>query len=156
MALVRDNTPNFPALSGDRFDFAQWTGSVGSTQGDYGIPLLLGWGVNEDYQLGLENPADQSRPKVLDSMLGIRLSGRSFLSRPIVAGSRHSLAIDAYGQVFTWGWNARGTLGHGHRNLESKPKKIMTLANDRVSFTFPLRILSTRFPSQTTISMHAC
>ena len=32
-----------------------------------------------------------------------------------VAGSRNTLAIDAEGQVLAWGWNGRGTLGHGHR-----------------------------------------
>ena len=32
-----------------------------------------------------------------------------------IGGSRCSLAIDADGQVLSWGWNARCTLGHGHR-----------------------------------------
>ena len=31
-----------------------------------------------------------------------------------VAGSRNTLAVDADGQILSWGWNARGTLGHGH------------------------------------------
>jgi alpha-tubulin suppressor-like RCC1 family protein len=40
---------------------------------------------------------------------------RSFLNCPLVGGSRNTLAIDAEGGLWSWGWNARGTLGHGHR-----------------------------------------
>ena len=32
-----------------------------------------------------------------------------------VCGSRCTVAIDIDGQVLAWGWNARATLGHGHR-----------------------------------------
>jgi alpha-tubulin suppressor-like RCC1 family protein len=32
-----------------------------------------------------------------------------------VCGSRNTLAIDSDGQVLSWGWNARATLGHAHR-----------------------------------------
>jgi hypothetical protein len=38
-----------------------------------------------------------------------------------VAGSRNTLAIDCEGQVLSWGWNARGTLGHGHRCALPQP-----------------------------------
>lgn len=34
-----------------------------------------------------------------------------------VCGSRCTVAIDTDGQVLSWGWNARATLGHGHRCL---------------------------------------
>jgi hypothetical protein len=40
---------------------------------------------------------------------------RGFLNCPLVGGSRNTLAIDAEGALWSWGWNARGTLGHGHR-----------------------------------------
>jgi len=31
-----------------------------------------------------------------------------------IGGSRNSLALDADGQILSWGWNARATLGLGH------------------------------------------
>lgn len=65
-------------------------------------------------------------------MLGVRLAGRGFLSRPIVCGSRNNVAIDSAGQVYTFGWNYRGTLGQGHRDLERKPRRIHSLAQARV------------------------
>lgn len=65
--------------------------------------------------------------KVVDSMLGVRYTGRTFARLPIVAGSRNTLAIDSDGGVWSWGWNERGTLGHGHRGKELKPKRIAAL-----------------------------
>ena len=50
----------------------------------------------------------------MDTLLGVRLQGRLFGRDPIVAGSRNTLAIDAQGQLLSWGWNARGTVGVGH------------------------------------------
>lgn len=70
-------------------------------------------GVNEDGQLGLDGDADVLSPKVVEALLGTRLRGRAFNRCPLVAGSRCTLALDAEGKVLAWGWNARGTLGHG-------------------------------------------
>jgi hypothetical protein len=49
----------------------------------------------------------------------VALCRREFRRTPLIAGSRNTLAIDADGQVWSWGWNARGTLGHGHRWAEA-------------------------------------
>ena len=70
-------------------------------------------GVNEDGQLGLDGESDVLSPKVVEALLGTRLRGRAFNRCPLVAGSRCTLALDAEGRVLAWGWNARGTLGHG-------------------------------------------
>lgn len=62
--------------------------------------LLATPGVNEDGQLGLDR--DQNNlmtPKVVEALLGVQFKGRSFLSAPLVAGSRNTLAIDADGEV---------------------------------------------------------
>ncbi|KAK9819733.1 hypothetical protein WJX72_001724 [[Myrmecia] bisecta] len=89
--------------------------------------VVFGWGVSEDGQLGVEGAADVLAPKVIEALLGTRLKGRSFLSSPLVAGSRNTLAIDADGQLLSWGWNARGTLGHNHRGTERKPRRVAAL-----------------------------
>mmetsp|Transcript_2765 Transcript_2765/g.7800 ORF Transcript_2765/g.7800 Transcript_2765/m.7800 type:complete len:497 (+) Transcript_2765:160-1650(+) len=94
--------------------------------------VVFGWGVNEDCQLGLDEDRDQLTPKVVDSLLGTQLSGRGFCIEPIVTGSRGTLAIGADGQLWSWGWNARGTLGHGHRDNVPKPSMVEGLEHVRV------------------------
>lgn len=48
-------------------------------------------------------------------MLGTSFLGFRFNRRPLIAGSRHTLAVTDAGKVLSWGWNDRGTLGLGHR-----------------------------------------
>ncbi|KAF5827001.1 regulator of chromosome condensation 1/beta-lactamase-inhibitor protein II [Dunaliella salina] len=95
--------------------------------------VVFAWGVNEDGQLGLDR--DQNTlmtPKVVEALLGVQFKGRSFLSNPLVGGSRNTLAIDASGEVYSWGWNDRGTLGHGHRAHERKPRRVQALAGKNI------------------------
>ncbi|KAK9838506.1 hypothetical protein WJX81_003780 [Elliptochloris bilobata] len=94
---------------------------------------LLEGNPAEDGQLGVD--ADQSvmAPKVVEALLGTRFRGREFLRAPLVAGSRNTLAIDSEGQVLSWGWNARGTLGHGHRGNERKPRRLAALSGVTIS-----------------------
>jgi len=35
-------------------------------------------------------------------------------------------------QVYSWGWNDRGTLGHGHRAHERKPRRIQALTGKKI------------------------
>ena len=76
---------------------------------------------------GLDTNASVLTPKVLEALLGTRLRGRAFARTPLIAGSRNSMAISADGDVFTWGWNSRATLGHGHRDPVPKPKRVAGL-----------------------------
>ena len=77
--------------------------------------VVFGWGVTEDGQLGLDFKQDSERPAVIESLLGTSFGGFRFNRRPLVAGSRHTLAVTDAGKVLSWGWNDRGTLGLGHR-----------------------------------------
>jgi hypothetical protein len=77
--------------------------------------VVFGWGVTEDGQLGLDSKEDVHRPSVMESLLGTSFSGFRFNQKPIVAGSRHTLAVTDDGRVLAWGWNDRGSLGLGHR-----------------------------------------
>lgn len=83
--------------------------------------VVFGWGVTEDGQLGLDSIADVPRPSVVESLLGTSFSGFSFNRKPLVAGSRHTLAVTDEGRVLSWGWNDRGTLGLGHRCFHCPP-----------------------------------
>lgn len=90
--------------------------------------VVFGFGVTEDGQLGMDGTGNVHNPKVLEALLGARIRGRGFGRLPMVAGSRASLAISADGDVFSWGWNARATLGHGHRDqVVPKPRRIAAL-----------------------------
>jgi hypothetical protein len=57
---------------------------------------------------------------------------RGFPGTPLIAGSRNTLAIDAEGQLWSWGWNDRGTLGHGHRQMERKPRRVQGLKGVKI------------------------
>jgi hypothetical protein len=77
--------------------------------------VVFGWGVTEDGQLGLDSLEDVTKPSVLESLLGTSFSGFRYNRKPIVAGSRHTLAVTDDGRILAWGWNDRGSLGLGHR-----------------------------------------
>ena len=40
--------------------------------------------------------------------------------------------MPAAAQLLAWGWNARGTLGHGHRATERKPRYVSELRGVRI------------------------
>ena len=43
----------------------------------------------------------------------------------------HSIALTADGAVWSWGWGARGELGHGDMQHQLLPKKVEALAGQR-------------------------
>jgi len=85
---------------------------------------VFGWGVAEDGQLASSSSDNVLSPKVVEALLGKRFRGRGFGRSPIVAGSRNTMIVTSDGEVFSWGWNARATLGQGHRNIERKPRRV--------------------------------
>lgn len=97
-----------------------------------GTCVVFGFGVSEDGQLGVDTNQPLLYPKVIESLLGTRLRGREFRASPLVGGSRNTMAIDSSGQLMAWGWNARGTLGHGHRTTERKPRYVSELQGVRI------------------------
>lgn len=50
----------------------------------------------------------------------------------VAAGDENSAAIDSLGQVYTWGENFCGALGHGHESLVTYPKKVERLQDLRI------------------------
>jgi len=79
------------------------------------------------YLQGLDATGNVLAPKVLEALLGTRLRGLAFGRTPLVAGSRCSVAISADGDVYTWGWNSRASLGQGHRDHVPKPRRVAGL-----------------------------
>ena len=67
--------------------------------------------------LTLEDPSDQCYPKVIDSLEGTRCVGVS-------AGHRHSMVLDEFGGLYTFGSGASGALGHGDLLGQEFPIKV--------------------------------
>ena len=39
-------------------------------------------------------------------------------------GSNYTLGLDMHGDLFSWGWNESGVLGHGLHHYSSEPQKV--------------------------------
>jgi alpha-tubulin suppressor-like RCC1 family protein/predicted adenine nucleotide alpha hydrolase (AANH) superfamily ATPase len=100
---------------------------------------VWGWGNNTRGQLpGAANP--QSTPIKLTGMpsniVSIGCGGQQ--NNPVTDG--HSYAIDADGNIWTWGYNGQGQLGLGNNTNYSTPQRMLSLNilatgwNDRDAF----------------------
>lgn len=87
-------------------------------------PATNGLDVNIFTQLDLlanvtlNDSSDQCIPMSIDSLSGIHIVGAS-------AGHRHSMLLDKYGNLYSFGNGAAGELGHGTREKQSYPMRIM-------------------------------
>jgi alpha-tubulin suppressor-like RCC1 family protein len=75
-------------------------------------------------RLGHGDESNQYAPTQIASLRGERVLLAS-------AGSRHSLALNAAGEVFSFGFGGRGRLGHGDNNNQLTPKAIAALRGTR-------------------------
>jgi alpha-tubulin suppressor-like RCC1 family protein len=66
---------------------------------------VLAWGFNGDGELGNNTVADSAVP--------VQVLGGLPQITSIACGSYHSLAVDASGYAWSWGYNAAGQLGNG-------------------------------------------
>ncbi|CAG9559714.1 unnamed protein product [Danaus chrysippus] len=84
-------------------------------------------GSNEVGQLGRQtNSADGTSPVLVDTFKGCTLS-------TIACGLQHSMALDEWGQPFSWGSDSMGQLGSNlGSHAQDKPKIIKTLATKNV------------------------
>ena len=49
------------------------------------------------------------------------------VNAPLVGGSRQSLAVTAAGELFTWGWNQKRSLGLGHQEGVKTARRVEAL-----------------------------
>jgi alpha-tubulin suppressor-like RCC1 family protein len=98
-----------------------------ATGSEFGLALctdgkVYAWGRNNVGQSG-DNSTTQSTIPVATVMTGV-LSGKTITS--ILAGSSSSLAIDSAGKMYSWGYNANGTLGDNSTTNSSIPVAVVS------------------------------
>lgn len=86
---------------------------------------VFAWGRDDVGQLGQGMGSTRRSPVQVASL------GASPIVH-IVAGENHSLAINADGQVYSWGLGSHGQLGHGDRNDIGIPRLIDSLEGVKV------------------------
>lgn len=86
---------------------------------------LFSWGEGGDGQLGLGTRCSESRPRLIDALLGQRVTAAA-------CGSAHSACVTSEGALFTWGRGRYGRLGHGTAEDASRPRRVHALVGWRV------------------------
>ncbi|TYZ64918.1 hypothetical protein PybrP1_001141 [[Pythium] brassicae (nom. inval.)] len=92
---------------------------------------IVAFGCNDDGQLG--RGERRSTFSSLDAVSAAHLSAQiEALAGVDVAavscGSRHTMALSAAGEVFSWGWGSMGQLGHGDLKSSNTPRRIAFFA----------------------------
>lgn len=82
---------------------------------NYGV--VLACGTNYDGCLGIENVSNLMLPRVLDSFADVKIT-------QIACDKSHVLALDANGNVYSFGSNDFGALGLGKQKSSMTPVKI--------------------------------
>ena len=125
--VARLNTPTrLPSPLGGERAVSVTAGAVHSLALTAG-GSVWSWGPG-GHELGHGDTQDQLLPKKVEAFAGQRVVAVS-------AGLNHSLAITADGAVWSWGYGAYGKLGHGDEQRQLLPKKVETLAGQRVVAT---------------------
>ncbi len=84
---------------------------------------LFIWGSNSNNKLGLDsNNLTEPSPKVIEILVSIKKVHNN--NNKVSLGQNHSAAINALGELFTWGHGYYGQLGHGDSQTIRLPKKV--------------------------------
>ena len=86
---------------------------------------LYTWGWGKNGRLGHGDQVSQSRPKIVDALVGKRICH-------VACGDSTVAALTDSGQLFTWGQGDQGQLGHGAPESLSVPTPVAALAGKAV------------------------
>ena len=62
-------------------------------------------GLGSQGQLGHGDILDRKEPAIIEALVRVAMM-------VVACGSWHSLALSIYGDIYSWGWNEHGQLGH--------------------------------------------
>lgn len=100
-----------------------------TTNGD-----LYTWGTGLRGQLGHGTVDSEESPKLVEALAGVKITD-------IGAGTFHSVAVSVFGDVYTWGWNLFGQLGHQVLTSdELKSQKQFLQRKNQTVYTVPLLV----------------
>jgi alpha-tubulin suppressor-like RCC1 family protein len=78
---------------------------------------IYSWGQNSSSQLGLGHTNSQLAPVLVPFSTNI-------VAWRVAAGSTHSLLLDSFGRLYSWGSNDYGELGNGNTNGQLVPQPV--------------------------------
>jgi myosin V len=91
---------------------------------------LYSWGSGKWGQLGHGDFKNKVVPSIVRVQKEDKDEDEKFES--VCCGARHCVAISRRGEVYTWGWNTNGQLGHGHVKDLNVPTMVMSLEKERI------------------------
>lgn len=91
-----------------------------------GKVFATGWGFSG--QLGIKPPSTSQTPQNRSTPLLVDYAAEGRAIVALACGSRTTLALNASGQVYSWGKGEDGQLGHGAHSNEYVPRLIEDLA----------------------------
>eukprot|EP00743_Colponemidia_sp_Colp-15_P009532 GILK01010428.1.p1 GENE.GILK01010428.1~~GILK01010428.1.p1 ORF type:complete len:501 (-),score=40.01 GILK01010428.1:120-1583(-) len=83
------------------------------------------WGLGKDGRLGHGDESDSPIPMKVNALVHKNIV-------QIMAGGHHSAALTESGEVFTWGFDDDGRLGHGSPGRQLLPKRVDSLAGKKM------------------------
>lgn len=86
---------------------------------------LFSWGRNNYGQLGLDSTTETTAPAPTKNEACPSIDSPNFTQGwMVVGGGSHTLALDYFGGVYSWGWNNRAQLGHSGTNNVMVPQTV--------------------------------
>lgn len=124
---------NFTAVDAS----ARYSMAIGRVENDgHAAGQLYTWGLGESGQLGLGKDGELLRatfPKRVtgyQDIHGTKLSGVKVIFA--AAGESHAATVSSDGDLYTWGSNTFGQLGHGDRVSRYEPTKVQALSDANI------------------------
>jgi hypothetical protein len=87
--------------------------------------MLLSWGSNRTYQLGL----GPNFPDIVPSPLPVKLEEKVI---SVSCGSEHSVALTERQQVYSWGQGEGGLLGLTHLESQHTPQEVVEMSSQKI------------------------
>lgn len=93
--------------------------------------MVVSWGEDTQGLLGLSETSKTAEPKQLEFRVDTTLENTGAII-DILLADRHALALSEHGEVFSWGANDCGQLGHGNETEMKRPTFVAELGQQNI------------------------